>query len=388
MDEWALDAQVGRECAGQAYELASGLVNIELARGTRVAVEGPAVWRFVSDRHLQLDAGRIVAQVPRAAIGFTVVTPEAMIVDLGTEFGVEVDGQGRTDLHVIRGQVEIQSAPQTAAAPQRGRRVSAGEAMRVTADTAEPVRIALDQSRFPTVRAAVDVPALPSGTPGERAGATLDLVDLLAGGNGQGQWRNVSIDPRDGRCGDLAVLTTLNGDGAFHATPAHAVLDGCLMPNGMSQVDSAGHRFEFPHTEGGCCYAFWAGTRVPWLEGSQRLGTTNYGADGHVFLLMNSNKGLSLDLAAIRRLCGGKRIESFRAVGGNCIPAEHLTSARPGLPPPKTDLFVLVNGQLCYRREGLTPTMVRSPSRCRLKTVPDSWPSPPPTVETRIGVTG
>ncbi len=217
---------------GDRYELASGLASIVLARGTRVAVEGPATWRFVSEQQLQLDSGRIVAQVPPAAIGFTVVTPEATIVDLGTEFGVEVDKNGATDLHVYRGQVELRHSQTKGVA---------------AADTASSTRVAAGESRHIDGSGNVSIVHAAGAasqlrrilTSDQQGGGSLDLVDLLAGGDGNGQRRNVSIDPRDGRCGDLELVIQMNGDGTYHATPHHAVMDGCFIPSG-SNADRLG----------------------------------------------------------------------------------------------------------------------------------------------------
>ena len=39
---------------------------------------------------------------------FVVRTPTAIVTDLGTEFGVEVDKQGGTTSHVFRGSVRVQ----------------------------------------------------------------------------------------------------------------------------------------------------------------------------------------------------------------------------------------------------------------------------------------
>jgi len=52
-----------------------------------------------------LDAGKLVATVPPAAIGFRVLTPATIITDLGTQFGVDVNDRGSVNLHVITGRV-------------------------------------------------------------------------------------------------------------------------------------------------------------------------------------------------------------------------------------------------------------------------------------------
>ncbi len=121
-----------------------------------MAIEGPASWQLSSDQRLQLDSGKLVAQVPKACVGFTVVTPTAEVVDLGTEFGVEVDSQGATQLHVIRGRVELKStAPVASDKPAaRGQQVVAGQAVRISARGEAASAIPFDRGLFAAAEAA------------------------------------------------------------------------------------------------------------------------------------------------------------------------------------------------------------------------------------------
>ena len=50
--------------------------------------------------------GRLTVKVPEEAIGFTVQTPSGDVVDLGTEFAVDVGKKGATELYVLDGTVE------------------------------------------------------------------------------------------------------------------------------------------------------------------------------------------------------------------------------------------------------------------------------------------
>jgi hypothetical protein len=54
--------------------------------------------------------GRIAADVPPTAKGFTVITPNGKAVDLGTKFGVDVPAHGTSEIHVFEGEVIAQSA--------------------------------------------------------------------------------------------------------------------------------------------------------------------------------------------------------------------------------------------------------------------------------------
>ena len=132
----ALDAQWRApgeaHAVGEALEpgwlhLRSGLVRVEFYNGVRMVVEGPADLQLVSAGAARLDAGRISAEVPPVARGFAVRTPHLQVVDLGTAFGIHVDG-ARDEVHVFTGRVTLQAG--SAAAHE----LHAGEAVRVVGD--------------------------------------------------------------------------------------------------------------------------------------------------------------------------------------------------------------------------------------------------------------
>ena len=50
--------------------------------------------------------GQLAANVPEAAQGFTIDSPKAAIVDLGTEFALNVTESGKSQVHVYEGEVE------------------------------------------------------------------------------------------------------------------------------------------------------------------------------------------------------------------------------------------------------------------------------------------
>ena len=73
-------------------------------------VEGPASWTVDGDNRAMLTAGKLVANVPPVALGFTLETSTATIVDFGTEFGVPIHPSGSSEVQVFEGRVEIRSA--------------------------------------------------------------------------------------------------------------------------------------------------------------------------------------------------------------------------------------------------------------------------------------
>jgi hypothetical protein len=93
---------------GQRVELQSGFVVIQFGGGAKVALEGPCVFQPTDLMEGKLTAGKLSAQVPQRAIGFTVSTPTARIIDRGTEFGVKV-AENKTEVVVLSGNVDVEA---------------------------------------------------------------------------------------------------------------------------------------------------------------------------------------------------------------------------------------------------------------------------------------
>ena len=94
---------------GKILRLERGLAEIEFDRGARVILKGPAAFELLSDNEARLLSGSMTARVPEPAHGFTVYSPQGKIVDLGTEFGVSVDGPETTSVRVFSGELTAAS---------------------------------------------------------------------------------------------------------------------------------------------------------------------------------------------------------------------------------------------------------------------------------------
>lgn len=88
------------------FAIESGFAQIEFFSGATVVVEGPAEMIVESSLRARVVKGRLRAMVPEVARGFTLEVDDLKIVDLGTEFGVDVQ-DNRTDVQVFAGEVEI-----------------------------------------------------------------------------------------------------------------------------------------------------------------------------------------------------------------------------------------------------------------------------------------
>ena len=106
---WSGDNQltIGSSVSPGVVTLESGLIQLEFYRGAVVVVEGPAELEFLSADQLICRRGRLRAHVPPQAEGFAVLSPKVELVDLGTEFGMDVASDGSASVHVFDGKVEL-----------------------------------------------------------------------------------------------------------------------------------------------------------------------------------------------------------------------------------------------------------------------------------------
>lgn len=86
--------------------LQSGVAEIEFFQGARLCVEGPAEIQLISSGEAYCRYGRFSAHVPPQARGFRLGTPKGEIVDLGTDFGLDLNEKS-PELHVFKGEVEL-----------------------------------------------------------------------------------------------------------------------------------------------------------------------------------------------------------------------------------------------------------------------------------------
>lgn len=121
----------GEDVTTATRGLASGRVEFQTRTGVNVRVAGPARFTPVSTDKTLLHAGRMVTRVPEGAEGYTVLTPGGLeIIDLGTEFAIDVTDDGRTLVYVYDGEVELRLGEHVVS-------MSAGEAKTFDAATRE-----------------------------------------------------------------------------------------------------------------------------------------------------------------------------------------------------------------------------------------------------------
>lgn len=143
---------------GDKYRLASGFMEITYDTGAKVLLEAPCTYEIESARGGYLAIGKLTAKVESQESRdqsqtkirehsrlltldsglFAVRTPTAIVIDLGTEFGVEVEKSGATRSHVFQGRIELRSQKDSRGLTAPGElpvdhviQLSAGESARV-----------------------------------------------------------------------------------------------------------------------------------------------------------------------------------------------------------------------------------------------------------------
>lgn len=99
----------GLSLRGGTHHIKAGTVELRTTSQVHLIIEAPAEFRFESPQRLHMTRGRLTAEVPPAAKGFTVITPNGDAVDLGTRFGVDVPADGAAEIHVFEGEVIAKS---------------------------------------------------------------------------------------------------------------------------------------------------------------------------------------------------------------------------------------------------------------------------------------
>jgi hypothetical protein len=84
----------------------SGRVTLSMLNGVVLIAEGPADFDLLAPDRIFCRVGRLRSVVPKGAEGLVITSPAAAVLDLGTEFGLNVEPGGRSRVKVFHGRVE------------------------------------------------------------------------------------------------------------------------------------------------------------------------------------------------------------------------------------------------------------------------------------------
>ncbi len=108
--EWA-NPEASISIDAQLYpgpmDLRKGFAKIKFVNGAEALLQAPCRLLLEEVGQMYLKMGAMTAVVPPEAVGFTVRSAGASVVDFGTEFGVAVYGDNRIETHVFKGEVDL-----------------------------------------------------------------------------------------------------------------------------------------------------------------------------------------------------------------------------------------------------------------------------------------
>lgn len=96
----------GDTLGAETFRLVKGTAEIQFFSGATMMLEGPAQITLRSAWEARCQEGSVRMRVPPAARGFRLHAPSTEIVDLGTEFGLEVRG-GKAHVEVFDGEISL-----------------------------------------------------------------------------------------------------------------------------------------------------------------------------------------------------------------------------------------------------------------------------------------
>lgn len=133
--------------SGARVALQSGLAKLTFECGAEVVLQGPCDFLVESPMLGFLQSGKITANVPRRAFTFAIRAPGVDFVDLGTDFGISVDEQGLSELHVFEGEV-LYRQDEEAKKSSEVVHVTKDKAVKFISSPGQPSMIALDKNQF------------------------------------------------------------------------------------------------------------------------------------------------------------------------------------------------------------------------------------------------
>ena len=319
--------------------LQKGLIELLFDTNARVVIEGPASFEILAEDRIGLEYGRVFASIPQEAIGFSIYTDGAKVVDLGTEFGLEVDSLGDTYLHMIKGKTRLIAGDNSNPISLE---ISEGTAKKVSAGTQALLDISCDKGHF----------ARAFDTKNKiiwRQQPSLDLADIVRGGNGLGTGNSrVRLSPVKGYTyGYHEGFVTIED---YLPIPEMPFIDGIFVPDGSRKqvISSRGDLFaDCPDTSGIVDMDLLASPEPEIFKTELRSGTiffngVEYSSAGKPCIVMHANHGITFDLDAVRRQYS-RTITRFTARVGIADLDEQC--------PCNADFWVLVDGEVRYSLE-------------------------------------
>lgn len=347
---------------GDVVGVEKGMIELEFSAGALLVVESPAALQVTSATSARLMQGRVVGRADNG--NFTLLTPTASVVDIGTEFGVGVSSGG-TDVLVFDGEVHVHPLLGNVGSGSM-QKLQRGMSVRIDPRGKSNLRLQASRRQFQR--------SFGQSEESSFEHKSVSLLDLISGREEAQRRIAGSIDPKTGYWGrppwlDPQRTKAQRGDTQFAQTGWNPMVDGVFIPRSNAremQIDSDGHMVYLPPNNGATWGPIWARRRFDpaseqallsateqgyWGAGAlskvlKRLQQTNDGLMG-----LHANVGITFDLNAVRE-SRSRELSYFKAIVAN-LDSSPVLDSRSGDSPGTgsvADLRVFVDGKLRYSR--------------------------------------
>lgn len=321
--------------------LREGYAKLLFDSQAQITIEGPSEFQVLAEDKINLRYGKLYTIVPSRAIGFTVTTQSAKIIDLGTEFGVQGAFDGTTELHVYKGKTTLIAGDHQD--DKQAIEVAVGKAAKTQSGNHQIDDISLKETLF-----ARDID---SSKQFIWHGEPLSLASLVSGGDGftQGQLTN-GIDPATGE----VRAETVQGQGRsgmniYREVKDRPLVDGVFVPNGArgaTVISSAGHTFTFPKTDEYYYSDISSYPKVQRLDSNGNINlsiklTADETADSSL-LFIHTNAGITFNLEKIRQSLPHLEIDRFKSSCGISQGGNEIN---------RSEFWVLIDGRCVFHHQ-------------------------------------
>lgn len=349
---------------GDRISITQGLLKIQFTSDATLILEGPADLEILSDQSCRLWYGTAICQSELA--DFTLLTPQAQVIDIGTEFGVAVKNQGDTLVKVFDGEVHVKSSEDDS---------KQANILRLTTGMTVGINTFGTMSESPEEAPGLFRRELRFDNNDNLGANELSLVDVLTGSIPGERRPAAAINPTSGAWDQTPWSQLVGVDkqpdrNRLVAVPWNDMVDSVFIPpSGQNRIriDSVGHEIDLDGFSGvawGPIWArrrtngdldplgllvekniggFWGAGTIPALH--ERLYWVRDGIVG-----MHANVGFTIDLGEVRNLYG----RSLRKLRGVVTLLERSHESQPFQPDALADFRIFVDGQPRNERIGFS----------------------------------
>lgn len=332
--------------SGSSFNLAQGIAKIQFDNGAQVVVEGPAEFSFESSERMRLTYGKLYAKVPKQAVGFRVNTPACGVIDLGTEFGMDVTSRGETNVHLFKGKASLVTSFDRQSQQSQ---VLYKEQAKSVSGSGTIAEISFQERRF--------IRDFDSGHNILWNGEKLSLASIASGGRGFGKAPvNQGLDPSSGTLVSNQVEQRSNvAIEGYIPIVSLPFVDGIFVPDGEKgpvRLTSAGHSYDgFGDTDGRYfmpigSYTFVTMYHTDGLRNTP-LALEGFAGETAENLCVHANSGITFDLQKIRESMPFVNITGFSSSYG-------MTKPRKDQDVVASNFYVFVDGVPCLEKKSVS----------------------------------